>query len=100
MIYKAICRWLLLVLGLEGLRGGQAEKQGWLLLVPGLGLPKERGTGHTKAKCCLFERLYGNLNHEPMQADCMERPLEMAWVGLKVGWNRGSPGWGKPSEPV
>ena len=35
--YKAICMWLLLVLGLEVSGRGQAVNQGWLLLVLGLG---------------------------------------------------------------
>ena len=37
MSYKAIYRWLLLVLGLEGPRHSQAMNLGWLLLVLGLG---------------------------------------------------------------
>ena len=49
MSYKAICRWLLLVLGLEIPRGNQTLNLGWLLLVPGLEL--------TEASCCLFERI-------------------------------------------
>ena len=44
--YKAICRWLLLVLGLEVPRQGQAVNQGWLLLVPGLGQLNERYRAH------------------------------------------------------
>ena len=55
MSYKAICRWLLCVLGLEVPRRGQAEKQSWLLLVLGLG-PLARGTGHANARCYLFEK--------------------------------------------
>ena len=35
--YKAICRWLLLVLVLEVLRRGQDVNQGRVLLVLGLG---------------------------------------------------------------
>ena len=35
--YKAICRWLLVALGLEVPRRSQAVNLGWLLLVPGLG---------------------------------------------------------------
>ena len=35
--YKAICRWLILVLRLEVPRKGQAVNHGRLLLVPGLG---------------------------------------------------------------
>ena len=37
MNYKAICRWLLLVLGLEVPQRGQAVNQGLLPLLPGLG---------------------------------------------------------------
>ena len=37
MCYKAICRWLLLVLGLKVPKRGQTANQGWLLLAPGLG---------------------------------------------------------------
>ena len=29
----------------------------------------------------------------------MQKPLETAWVGLKVRWGRESPGWGKKCEP-
>ena len=47
--YKAILRWLPLVLGLEIPRQSQAMNLGWLLLVLGLGL--------TKASCCLFEKI-------------------------------------------
>ena len=37
MSYKAICRFLLLVLGLEVPRGGQPVNKGWLLIVLSLG---------------------------------------------------------------
>ena len=40
--YRAICRWLLLVLGLEVPRWSQAANQGWLLLVLGLRPPSKR----------------------------------------------------------
>ena len=49
MSYKAICRWLLHVLGLEVPRQSQAVNLGWLLLVPGLGL--------TEVSCCIFEKI-------------------------------------------
>ena len=52
--YKVICRWLLLMLGQEVPRKGQAVKQGWLLLVLTWG-QLARGMGHTKARCCLFD---------------------------------------------
>ena len=37
---------------------------------------------------------------EPGQAIHMEKPLETAWVGLKVEWLRGSPGWSKQWSQV
>ena len=46
MNYKVICRWLLLVLGLEVLRRGQAVNQGQLQLVLGLGLLSNRYRAH------------------------------------------------------
>lgn len=52
--YTEICRWLLLVLGLEVPRKSQAVNQGWLLVVPGLG-HLVKGMMHTEARCCLFE---------------------------------------------
>ena len=53
MSYKAIFQWLLLTLGLDVPRQGQAMNQGWLLLVPG---HLARGMGLAVAPCCLFER--------------------------------------------
>ena len=55
MSSKEICRWLLVVLGLDVPRQGQAEDQGWMLLVHDL-KPLRRGTGLAKARCYLFER--------------------------------------------
>ena len=57
--YKTICKWLLLVLGLEVPRLNQAVNLGWLLLVLGLGpLSKRyRGWGLSEASCCFFERV-------------------------------------------
>ena len=46
MTYKVICRWLLLVLGLEIPKLGQAMNQGQLLLVPGLGLSSKNYQAH------------------------------------------------------
>ena len=53
MRYKAICRFLLLVLGLEVPSRGQAVNQGQLLLVLGLGLliKKYRGSLRPAAAC-------------------------------------------------
>ena len=42
MSYKAICRWLLHVLGLEVPRQSQTVIKIWLLLVPGLGLLSQK----------------------------------------------------------
>ena len=42
LLYKLICIWLLLILGLEVPRQGQAVNQGWLLLVLGPGPLRER----------------------------------------------------------
>ena len=56
MSYKAIFRWLLLVLGLEVPRRGQAANQGCWLLVQG---PRPEAQGkreHAKSRCCLSER--------------------------------------------
>ena len=38
----------------------------------------------------MFERIFKNLKHGPRQAICIEKPLETAWVILKVGWARTS----------
>ena len=59
MNYKAICRWLLLVLGLEILGQSQAVNLGRLLLVPDLGpLHNRYGAWRlSEACCCLFERI-------------------------------------------
>ena len=46
MSYKAICRWLLLVLSMEVPRQDQPVKQCWLLLVLGQGPLSERPTSH------------------------------------------------------
>ena len=48
MSYKAICRLLLLELGLEVPRQSQTVTQSWLLLVLGLWL--------NAVNCCLFEK--------------------------------------------
>ena len=56
MSCKVMCRWLLLVLGLEVPRRGQAVNQGQLLLVLGLG-HLARGEGLLKIRCGLFEKL-------------------------------------------
>ena len=53
--YKAICRWLLLVLDLEIPRWSQAVNLGWLLLVLNLGL--------TEASCCLLDRIQVSIHH-------------------------------------
>ena len=39
----------------------------------------------------MFERFLKSLSHEPKLAICMENPLEVAWVGLKIGtsWGQG-----------
>ena len=56
MSYKAVCKWLLLVLGLEVPRRDQAVNQCWLLLV--LSLEKlGTVTGIAEVRCCLFERI-------------------------------------------
>ena len=52
MSYRAICRWLLLVLGLQVPKRRQSVNQGRLLLELGLG-PLGNGTGHAKIRCCL-----------------------------------------------
>ena len=59
MSHKAICRWLLLVLGLEILGQSQAVNLGRLLLVPDLGpLHNRYGAWRlSEACCCLFERI-------------------------------------------
>ena len=46
IIYKAISRWLLLVLGLEVPKPDKTVNQGWLLLVPGLGPLSKRYRAH------------------------------------------------------
>ena len=56
--YKVICRWLLLVLGLEVPRRDQTVNPSQMLLVLGLG-PLARGTGYMEARCYLFERFLG-----------------------------------------
>ena len=56
--YKAICRWLLLVLGLEVPRRDQTVNPSQMLLVLGVG-PLARGTGYMEARCYLFERFLG-----------------------------------------
>ena len=56
MNYIVIFRWLLLVLGLEVPRRGQAANQGCWLLVQG---PRPEAQGkreHAKSRCCLSER--------------------------------------------
>ena len=58
MRYKVICRWLLLVLGLEVPRRDQTVNPSQMLLVLGLG-PLARGTGYMEARCYLFERFLG-----------------------------------------
>ena len=39
---QSICRWLLLLLGLEMPKRGQTSNQNWLLLVPGLEILSKR----------------------------------------------------------
>ena len=53
MSYKVICRWLMLVLGLEVPRRGLAANQGQLLLVPGLWATKQEvwGMSNPDAAC-------------------------------------------------
>lgn len=55
MSYKAIFRWLLLVLALELPKIGQAANQVRLLLMSGLG-PLRRGRGYTEVRWWLLER--------------------------------------------
>ena len=82
--YKAICRWLLLVLGLEIPRRSQAMNVGWLLLVPGPWLLSKtyRGWGLTETGCCLFERIWEVVKHEPRPAIHMEKSWLTIWVVL------------------
>ena len=59
MSCKAMCRWLLLVLGVEVLSRNHAVNLGWLLVVPAQGpLSKMYGDwGLTEADSCFFERI-------------------------------------------
>ena len=59
MSCKAICKWLLVVLGWEVPRRSQTVNLGWLLLVLVMGpfIKKYEGCRLTEACSCLFERI-------------------------------------------
>ena len=63
------------MLGLEIPRQSQAVNLGWLLLGPGLGL--------IEASCCLFDRTYEVVKHEPRPAIPMEKQL--GWASILGG---------------
>ena len=75
MSYKSNLQIATLVLGLEVPRRGQTVNHGWLLLVPEIGL-LVRDTENTEARCCLFERFWQSLKHEPRKATDIEKSLK------------------------
>ena len=79
MSYRAICRWLLLVLSLEVPRRGQAMNQGWLQLIPGLGPLSKRYRIH-RDQMLLVREILESPKPEAREAICMEKPLEMVWA--------------------
>ena len=79
MSYKVICRWLLLVLGLEVPRRGQGVNQGWLPLVWGLGpLSKRYGTQRPDATCLRDFRKVWSMNQD--------RPFIWKSSWKQLGW--------------
>ena len=44
----------------------------------------------TEAICCLFERIYKVVEHEPRPVIHMEKPVSIAWVGPQDGWDGAS----------
>ena len=87
--YKVIYRWLLLVLGLEVSRWGQAVYQGQLVLEPGLGQFRKRYRAQWGQMLLIWENL-GKSEAWAKQAIHMGKPLETACMGPKVGWGRAS----------
>ena len=92
MSYKVICRWPLLVLMLEVPRS-QAANHGWLPLVLGLGMFYKKVQGTPRPDAADLQQIRGPLGNFrkvcSMSQDrpfLVETPLEVAWVGPKVGW--------------
>ena len=88
--YKAICRWLLLLLGLEvSGEAGPAVNQGQLLLVLGLG-PLSQRCELSESQMMLIQENLGKSEAWAKTNHLYRKPLETAWVGLKAGWGRAS----------
>ena len=86
MNYKVICRWLLLVLGLEVPRQDQAVNQEQLLLVPGLG-PLSMRYRACWGQMLLIWEILGKSKVWAKIGHFHGKPPETVWVGLQVGWD-------------
>ena len=69
--------------GLEVPRRGQTTNQGHMPLESSLGQLSERYDTHS-GQMLLVREILGNLKHDAGEASCMKKPLEMAWVGLRI----------------
>ena len=87
MRYKASCRWLALVLGLEVQRKGAAVNQGQLPLLLGLGSLHKRYRAHW-GQMLLVWKVLGKSEAWAKTGLHKEKPLKTASVGPQVGWGR------------
>ena len=85
--YKAICRWLLFVLGLEMPRRGQAANHSRLLLVLGLRPLSKMYVAHWPDAACLrdFRKIQSMSQDSPF---VWKRHWKWFGLGLQVGWGR------------
>ena len=91
MSYKAICSWLLLVLGLAVPRQGQAVYQGRWLLVPGLGPLSKRYGARWGQMLLVWDIL--------QKSDLWAKTSYTKGTGNKLGGPTSLMGWGLRESP-
>ena len=88
--YKAICRWLLLLLGLEvSGEAGPAVNQGRLLLVLGLG-PLSQRCELSESQMMLIQENLGRSEAWAKTSHSCGKAIGNSLGGLKFGWDRSS----------
>ena len=73
--------------GCEVAQRGQDEIRGQLQLVLCM-LPLSERYGLCRGQMQFVSEIKENLKHEAGEAICMEKPLDMAWVGCQVEWGK------------
>ena len=86
MSYKEICRWLLLVLGLEGPKTDQVANQGWLLLASARPGATWRVVGGMLKPDPSWEILGKSETWAKMGCLYRKATVSMAWMGWQIGW--------------